>query len=183
LQTLARIAVVVVAAISPAWLAAQGTSDSRPGSTRLPATPHESLTVFEGSWTLVGGQAGLVSRDTCGWLAGGRRHLVCRRLSGSGDQTSEQLMVYRYRRADSAFAVTVFLAGGQIWEYAGRPEEGRWVLYLERARPDAPRLRQVIRVAGDTLHYIEEASVNGGPWQLTDPSEDYKYVKTRKPSG
>jgi hypothetical protein len=89
-------------------------------------------------------------------------------------------MVYSYRRADSTYVVTAFLGGGQIWEYAGRPDGERWVFYREGRRSDAPlQLRQVIRVAGDTLHYVEEASVDGGPWHLTDPSEDYRYVRTR----
>ena len=90
-------------------------------------------------------------------------------------------MIYSYRRGDSTYVVTVFLAGGQIWEYAGRPEGGLWTFYRQRTRPDAPQqYRQVIRVVGDTLHFVEEASVNRGPWQLTDPSDDYKYVKTRR---
>lgn len=90
-------------------------------------------------------------------------------------------MIYSYRRSDSTYAVTVLLPGGQVWNYAGRPEGDRWVLYLANSRPDAPqRLRQVIAVVADTLHFVEEVSENGGPWRLTDPSEDYKYVRERR---
>lgn len=89
-------------------------------------------------------------------------------------------MIYSYRRADSTYTVTVLLPGGQVWNYAGRPEGERWVLYLQNARPDrGQRLRQVIVTAADTLRFIEEVSENGGPWRLTDPSEDYTYVRSR----
>lgn len=176
-----RFAVAAIVTLSPVLLAAQnvrgsGTSQGAPGSI------HERLAVFEGTWIRVGSPADQTSTDICAWLPGGRRHLVCRRVSGSGERASEQLMVYSYRRGDSTFVATVFLTGGQIWEYAGRPEDERWVLYRQRTRPDAPqRFRQIIRVVGDTLHFMEEASAGGGPWQLTDPSEDYKYVRARRP--
>ena len=181
LQRFPRYAGAVLAILSPSWLAAQDV----PGSRTSPAAPgsaHERLAVFEGTWIKVGSQPGQTSTDICGWLPGARRHLICRRVSESGDRASEQLIVYSYRRGDSTFVATVFLAGGQVWEYAGRPEDERWVLYRQRTRPDAPqRFRQVIRVVGDTLHFMEEASAGAGPWQLTDPSEDYKYVKARRP--
>jgi hypothetical protein len=37
----------------------------------------------------------------------------------------------------------------------------------------------VIVALPDTLHFVEEVSENGGPWRLSDPSEDYRYVKVR----
>ena len=90
-------------------------------------------------------------------------------------------MIYSYRRADSMYTVTVMLPGGQLWSYAGRPEGNRWTFYIANSGADrAIRLRQVIVVAADTLRFVEEASENGGPWRLTDVSEDYVYVRTRK---
>jgi len=90
-------------------------------------------------------------------------------------------MIYSYRKADSTYTVTVMLSGGQLWSYAGRPEGDRWMFYLANAGADrALRLRQVIVVAADTLRFVEEVSENGGPWRLTDASEDYVYVRSRK---
>ena len=159
--------------------AAQGTSAPRRANT--PATPspaHERLAAFEGTWTLIGSASDLASRDTCAWLSGGRRHMVCRRTTESSAGAREEMMIYSYRRSDSTYTVTVLLSGGQVWSYAGRPEGDRWVFYLANSRPDAPqRLRQVIATSADTLHFVEEVSQNGGPWRLTDASEDYKYVR------
>lgn len=151
---------------------------------RSPATPnpaHERLASFEGTWTHLEAPPGRGARDTCGWMAGGRRHMICRRQMESPNGVMEQVMVYSYRGADTTYTVTVLLPGGQVWRYAGRPDADRWEFLLEPGRADPQqRLRQVVRVTGDTLHFREEASVNGGPWRLTDPSEDYRYVRVRE---
>ena len=168
--------------IATAESAGQGTSPaSRPTSPTTPSPPHERLAAFEGTWTKSGSASDRASRDTCAWLAGGRRHMICRRATRSSAGTQEQMMIYSYRRSDSTYTVTALLSGGQVWNYAGRPEGDRWVFYLANTRPDAPqRLRQVIAASTDTLHFVEEVSDNGGPWRLTDASEDYKYVRTGK---
>ncbi len=149
-------------------------------SPNTPSLPHERLAVFEGTWTLADSQSGPASRDSCAWLAEGRRHMICRRRSESPRGASEQMMIYSYRRSDSMYTVTVLLAGGQIWRYAGRAGADSWEFLLEPTGSDVQqRLRQVVRVVGDTLHFREEGSGNGGPWLLTAPTEDYKSVKAR----
>jgi hypothetical protein len=136
--------------------------------------------VFEGTWIESGSSTDRASRDSCAWLAGGRRHMICRRVTDFASGPREQMMIYSYRRSDSTYPVTVLLAGGQVWNYAGRPEGDRWVFNLVSARSDgAQRLRQVIAVGADSLHFLEQVSENGGPWRLTDASEDYRYVRAR----
>ena len=145
-----------------------------------PSPAHERLAVFEGSWIEAGAPADRASRDSCAWLVGGRRHMICRRVTASATGSRELMMIYSYRRSDSTYTVSVLLPGGQVWQYAGRPEGNRWVLYFVNDRPEgAPRLRQVITTVADTLHFVEEASVSDGPWLLTDASEDYRYVRAR----
>lgn len=108
--------------------------------------------------------------------------MVCRRVAESGTSAQEQMTIYSYRRADSMYVVTVLLPGGQVWNYSGRPEGNRWVLYLDSPRlDDTLRLRQVITAGADTLHFMEEVSANGGQWRLSDPSEDYRYVRAATP--
>ena len=169
-----------VLAAAPAPLAAQNTpSTARPGS---PGAPYEHLAVFEGTWREVDAPMDRSSRDTCEWLAGGHRHMICRRVTQTVSGPREHMMIYSYRRSDSTFTSTVFLSGGQVWSYSGRPEGNRWVFYLASSRSRQPqRLRQVITTNADTLHFVEEVSENDGPWKLTDPSEDYKYVRVRHP--
>lgn len=173
--------VAALIAMTSVPVAAQDpTAPPRPSSPSSPTPAHERLAAFEGTWIRAGSASDRPSRDTCAWLVGGRRHMICRRVTESMRGAQEQMMIYSYRRSDSTYTATVLLTGGQVWQYAGGPEGDRWVLYLLSTRTDAPqRLRQVIVASGDTLRFLEEVSENGGPWRLTDPSEDYKYVRSR----
>jgi hypothetical protein len=170
-----------LAPIAAIGLAAQGTpASSRPNAPTTPRPAHERLAAFEGEWVIADSTVGGSSHDSCAWLAGGRRHMICRRSTNAADGAREQMLIYSYRGSDSTYTVTVLLAGGQLWSYAGRPAGNRWELNLVSVRPDGPlRLRQVIVALPDTLHFVEEVSENGGPWRLSDPSEDYRYVKVR----
>jgi hypothetical protein len=160
---------LVARAASPAPM--QGTP---PGTSR---PNHERLAVFEGTWAKKDLPAGETFRDTCAWLPQGRRHMICRQRAESPRGVTEQMAIFSYRGADSTYLLTVFLANGQVWRYEGRPDGDRWVFELVASRPDSPRLRQVVMPAGDTIRFIEEVSENGGPWRLSDPSEDYTHVR------
>jgi hypothetical protein len=147
-----------------------------------PGTPrpgHERLAVFEGTWAKKDLPAGQTFRDTCAWLPEGRRHMICRQRAESPRGLTEQMAIFSYRGADSTYLLTVFLATGHVWRYEGRPDADRWVFDLVGSRSESPRLRQVLIPAGDTIRFLEEVSENEGPWRLTDPSEDFTYVRVR----
>ena len=105
--------------------------------------------------------------------------MICRQRAQSPRGTMEQMAIFSYRGADSTYLLTVFLANGQVWRYEGRPTADRWVFDLVSRRSDAPRLRQVLITSGDSIRFIEEVSAEGGPWRLSDPSEDFSYVRVR----
>ena len=165
-------------------IATAGAQDSSAVRARSPSTPrpaHERLTAFEGTWRRIGEPAGRTVVDTCAWLPEGRRHMVCRLRAERPGGVSEQMAVYSYRGSDSTYLLTVFLSGGQVWRYAGRPEGSRWTFYQQSNRPGTPsRLRQVVIVSGDTLQFIEEVSEDGNAWRLSDPSEDYRSVRVER---
>lgn len=165
------------APVATAW--AQDSSTARARSASTPRPAHERLLAFEGTWRRIGEPPEQSVTDTCAWLAEGRRHMVCRQRAEAPGRVAEQMAVYSYRGGDSTYTLTVFLAGGQVWRYAGRPEGSRWTFYLQGNRPDAPppRLRQIVVASGDTLRFIEEASEDGNTWRLSDPSEDYRSVR------
>ena len=146
-----------------------------------PATPrpgHERLAVLEGTWTKKDLPTGEMFRDTCAWLPEGGRHMICRQRAESSRGVIEQMAIFSYRGADSTYLLTVLLANGQVWRYEGRPDADRWVFDLVPSRPDSPRLRQVLIPTGDSIRFLEEVSENGGPWRLSDPSEDFTYVRS-----
>jgi hypothetical protein len=164
---------ICLTAVEPTTASVQSTS---------PATPrpaHERLSVLEGSWEKKSLPAGETFRDTCAWLPEGRRHMICRQRAESPRGRREQMAIFSYRGADSTYLLTVFLANGQVWRYEGRPDGDRWVFELVASRPGSPRLRQVLIPSGDSIRFLEEVSENGAPWRLSDPSEDFTYVRAR----
>ena len=148
--------------------------------TRDPRTPrpaHERLSVFEGTWREAGAPDSRAVTETCSWLEGGRGHMICapRRQTASG--AVEHRTIYSYRGRDSTYIVTALLATGQVWTYLGRPEGNKWIFDFQPNRPnDTQRLRMVVTVARDTIHFVEESSEGGGPWRIT---EDYRHVRVR----
>lgn len=150
----------------------------RAGQAAPKPAPHERLSVFEGTWARADAAPGDTFRDTCAWMAGGRRHMICRQRSESATGPREQMVIYSYRGRDGTYTITVLLSGGQIWRYEGGPQGDRWIFNRAGDRPDSTqRLRQIVVPTGDSIHFREEISENGGAWRLTDPGEDYKYVR------
>jgi hypothetical protein len=164
----ARIILVGLLGVLPVAVGAQTTPVPRPA---------ERLAVFEGDW-ISADTSGGGARDTCAWLEGARRHMSCRRRTDTPAGGREQLLVYSYRGSDSTYTVTVFLTGGQVWHYAGQVDGEHWTFDLVSPVVNAAvRLRQVVQATPDALHFVEEVSEDGGPWRLTDPSEDYRMVR------
>lgn len=159
-------------------ISAPGSAQRTPDP-RTPRPAHELLGAFEGTWRPAGPAEPAAVTETCSWLEGGRRHMVCvpRRETASG--TVEQRTIYSYRGRDSTYIVTALLATGQVWTYLGRPEGNRWIFDFQSDRPKSTqRLRMIVTVARDTIHFIEESSEGGGPWRIT---EDYRHVRVRSP--
>ncbi len=172
--------VLVAAGVSGFVAEARVASSNQATSPATPRPAHERLAVLEGIWTRKDLPAGETFRDTCAWLPEGRRHMICRQRAESSRGATEQMAIFSYRGADTTYLLTVLLANGQVWRYEGRPDGDRWIFDFVPARPDSPRLRQVLIPAGDTIRFLEEVSESGGPWRLSDPSEDFTYVRVRQ---
>ena len=179
--------VVLLGAILASSAAAQ---EPRPRQRPDPATPspaYERMKLFEGTWvpdpdtSVSGGRApgaGLV--ETCAWLVGGRRHMVCRTsypVEGSSSPR-ESMYILSYREADSTYIAHFAFPQGDNLVYHGRPEGDRWVLDLQPSPllPANKRFREIITVVPGGLRYVEEQSVDGGPWTVT---EDYRRRRIR----
>ena len=105
--------------------------------------------------------------------------MICRPRRDTPAGPVEHQTTYSYRGRDSTYIVTAFLATGQVWTYLGRPEANRWTFDYQSDRPgNAQRLRMIVTVAADTIHFVEESSESGGPWRIT---EDYRHVRVRSP--
>jgi hypothetical protein len=152
-----------------------------------PATPdpaHERMAIFEGTWVpdsnRTGAPLSTTLHETCVWLTGGRRHMVCQTTYTRDGETAPRASMYvlSYREADSIYIAHHAFAAGDNLVYHGRPEGDRWILNLQPSPllPASTRLREIITVVPEGLRYVEELSVDGGPWTIT---EDYRRRRIR----
>lgn len=182
-----RIPARLLALLLPMPLLAQGAARSRPTpETPLPA--YERMTVFEGTWTMEpgaffagGGTTPAANEETCAFMSGGRRHMVCRTWSQrtTDSPRRERMYILSYRDRDSTYVAHHAFADGATLTYHGRLEGDRWVMNLQPTPfwPSNERLRTIITpVPGGGMRYVEEHSVDGGPWKIT---EDFRYRKIR----
>ena len=175
----------VVALMGLPSLSTAQASPRRRNDPSAPSEPHERMTFFEGTWTTDGkpdaangSPAPVGHEEICGWLPGGRRHMVCRSWSESRGARRETMHVLSYRAADSTYIAHFTFPDGSMLTYHGRPEGDRWVMNLQ-PMPNWPannRLRTIITAVPEGLRYVEESSVDGGPWKVT---EDYRQKRVR----
>lgn len=180
----------VTLAVAVSFTTAAVAQDSAARPRRDPAEPsaaHERMAVFEGTWTLApdgASESGTTPpakhEETCAWLAGGRRHMVCRSSTEAANGVRrEAIQVMSYRGRDSTYVSHLAFPGGAALTYHGRIEGARWIMNLE-PNPSTPanlRIRTIITPEPDALHFVEEASENGGAWQVT---EDYRHRRVRR---
>ena len=159
----------------------------RPRDPGVPSAPYERMTFFEGTWSsdgnpdaANGSPAPYAFEETCAWLTGGRRHMVCRswRQTAQDSPRRESIYILSYREADSTYIAHFAFPGGATLVYHGRPEGTRWVMNLQPTPfwPANNRLRTIITAIPEGLRFVEESSVDGGPWKIT---EDYRHRRVK----
>ena len=174
------------AIVAPADAEGQNDRAKRPDPLAISA-PHEKMAFFEGTWSMEpgawfkgGGTGPTQHEETCAWLGGGRRHMVCRswRTRGTDTVRRESIYTLSYRERDSTYLAHFAFAGGETLTYTGRLDGDRWVMNLQSTPllPSNLRLRTIITRVGTSVRYVEEASEDGGPWSVT---EDYRYRRVR----
>jgi hypothetical protein len=164
----------------------QATSPAPRPDPSTPSAPHEKMTFFEGKWTQVPdpqparATASPQHEETCAWLPGGRRHMVCRswRLRPGETIRRETIQVLSYQAHNATYLAHFAFANGDTVTYVGRVEGDRWVMDMQPSPrlPSNERFREIITKVGDGLRFVEERSVNGGPWSIT---EDYWYRRVK----
>ena len=154
---------------------AQNPSPVRPDPTVVSA-PHEKMSFFEGTWSVEPG----AHEETCAWLPGGRRHMVCRSWRQRPGETTrrETIQILSYQPHNATYLAHFAFPSGDTVTYVGRVEGDRWVLDMQPSPllPSNQRFREIITKAGDRLRFVEERSVDGGPWSIT---EDYQYRRVK----
>ena len=161
--------VILFLCLAPPKAMAQNPTAQRPDPSVVSA-PHEKMTLFEGTWSVEPG----AREETCGWLAGGRRHMVCRSWSQRPGETirRERIQVLSYQPHNATYLAHFAFPSGDTVTYIGRVEGDRWVMDMQQSPllPPNERFREIITKVDNGLRFVEERSVNGGPWSVT---EDY----------
>jgi hypothetical protein len=159
----------------------------RPRDPSIATAAHERLSFFEGTWLVepsaetraVPGTP-LQQEETCAWLTGGRRHMICRAWrTDSGDGARrERIQILSYQEQSATYLAHFAFPSGDVVTYVGRVEGDRWVMNMQPTPllPSNERYREIITRVDGGLRFVEERSVDGGPWVIT---EDFRYRRAK----
>ncbi len=117
------------------WLVSvSGWANSQPAALPSPSErsePHEALAFYEGTWTILDSKHEGY-RETCSWLAGGRRHIVCRASVQTASGTRETLGTYSYDPTSGEY-LGAFLRRKRTCRHRKRPTHSERVCLQVRA--------------------------------------------------
>ena len=155
-----------------------GYAHSQPAGRPQPmerSEPHEALAFYEGTWTVPGKQDW---RETCSWLAEGRRHIVCRPRWQFADGVLEGLTVFSYDEKSGEYLSYRFKPGGRVsTERCQRIPRGFRCMNEHGTGADRVRERFTIEeVVAGRVSTVFETAKGDGPWVIEDKSE---YLRTR----
>ena len=129
--------------------------------------PHEALAFYEGTWTVPGKDDW---RETCSWLAEGRRHIVCRPRWQVANGALEGLSVFSYDETSGEYLSHRFKPGGRVsTERCQRIPKGFRCMNERGKGADQVRERFTIEegVAGRVSTVFETAKADR-PWVIED---------------
>jgi hypothetical protein len=166
-----------------AWLLAVSAGASaqpaKPPSPMERSEPHEALTFYEGTWTILEDKEHASYRDTCSWLPEGRRHIVCKARAQTPNGPIEALGIYSYDQASGEYLYHGFNAGGRVSIDRGQRTPTGF-LFLKEAGTGADRTRERFTLeeqAGGRVIAVTETAKADGPWVVDDRTI---YLRTRQ---
>ena len=88
------------------------------------------------------------------------------------------MYIMSYREESDIYIVHHAFAGGDTVTYHGKFDGERWMMEMVSAPglPKTHRFREIITAVPDGVRYVEERSVEGGPWEVT---EDYRFRRVK----
>lgn len=109
---------------------------------------------------------------------GGRRHMICRSWRARDGVRSDAMYIMSYREEDDSYIVHHAFSSGAAVTYQGKFDGERWMLDMVSAPglPKTHRFREIITAVPQGIRYVEERSINGGPWEIT---EDFRHRRVK----
>jgi hypothetical protein len=162
-----------------ALLAAFGSTSNAqtPDSPLKRSEPHEALAFFEGTWTSPE-EAGTEPakrewQETCAWLDGGRRHIVCTPRWQLASGAFNGLAVYSYDEKSGEYLSYAFKPFGRVTTQRGQ-RIPRGFRFLSERGTGEERVRERYTLeegAGGRISTVLETAKGDGPWVIDDKSE------------
>lgn len=178
--TVQQVMAIAIRRVALAALLASFSGGANSESADLPlerSEPHEALAFYEGTWTIVNkGHEGY--RETCSWLAEGRRHIVCRARYQTANGFRESLGVYSFDQTSSEYLYHGFGARGGVMIERGRRIPKGFHFTSERGTgADRVRTRFTIEEGPQgRVNTVSETAKADGPWVV---EEKLEYLRTR----
>ena len=165
-----------------AWLASVSVcANSQPASLPSPSErsePHEALAFYEGTWTYLDGKPEEGFRETCSWLAEGRRHMVCRARWQTANGPRETLGIYSYDPPTGEYQYHGFAVSGDVVKERVQRHPKGWLYTTERGTgAERVRTRETLEeTAEGRVSSIHETAKGEGPW-VVDRRLDYQRTR------
>jgi len=163
------------------WFAtAVGCAYAQPAITpATPSDPHEALVFFEGTWTTSDATPEDESRETCAWLAEGRRHMVCRSRWRTTDGYREGLSIFSYNLASGEYQYHGFRSSGAVATQKGQRLPKGWLFTSDRGDgKDRVQTRVTIeKTAEGRFSFVSETAKGSEAWQATPK---FEYIRIGK---
>jgi hypothetical protein len=163
------------------WLAAiTSCAYAQPASSPTsPSEAHERLAFFEGTWTTSNSTPEDDLRETCAWLAGGRRHMVCRSRWRTEGGHREGLSIFSYDSAAREYRYHGFRSGGAVVTQKAERQPNGWLFTSDQgAGADRVQSRVTIeRTAEDRFSFQSESARGADPWQV---GVKFEYVRIKR---
>ena len=176
-----KVSIVICRFTLGAWLALGSVcANSQPADLPSPSErsePHEALGFYEGTWTILGkGHESL--RETCSWLAEGRRHIFCRGREETAKGPREWLGVYSYDQTTGEYLYHGFHPRGSVSIERGRRTPKGFIFTSERGTgADRVQVRFTIEEGPHgRVNTVTEVAKPGRPWVV---EETLEYLRTR----
>ena len=156
-----------------------GCATSQPAlSPQERSEPHEALAFYEGTWTVVDRKPEDGFRETCSWLAEGRRHMVCKGRWLAADGPRETLGIYSYDPSTGDYQFHGFNARGSVVKERVQRRPKGWVYTTERGT-GAERVRTqetLEETVEGRVSAVHETAQGEGPFVVDRKVE---YLRTR----
>jgi hypothetical protein len=152
------------------WLAAAFgyTFAQPPSSPAAPSEPHEALAFFEGTWTTSDSTPEDDVKETCGWLAEGRRHMICRSSWKTDTGRREGLSIFSYDPSSKEYRYHGFRSGGAVVSQKGQRLPKGWLFTSDLGSGD-DRVRNRVtieKLTEDRYSFLSESAKGETSWSV-----------------